>query len=188
MTGTACEADALSQDAGENGMPHSDPTAPPRRRANQRKGHGTDANDRPPIISVISRDTGEQRLWVCDHADRHTCDALMAENLPGDRSTPYTDARQSERGSHPTHATVCHGMHGWAREDAGENQREVHCHSCGGAGAALRTYLRAFRGIHKRYLNLYVVTYEAMSNTERVILEPIRRRCIGVPSGHTSCT
>jgi hypothetical protein len=34
------------------------------RRANKRKGHGTYANDRPPIISIISHDTGEQRFWV----------------------------------------------------------------------------------------------------------------------------
>jgi hypothetical protein len=27
----------------------------------------------PPIISVISRETGEQRWWVCDHAHTHPC-------------------------------------------------------------------------------------------------------------------
>jgi hypothetical protein len=31
-----------------------------------------------------------------------------------------------------------------------------------GAGTALRTYLRAFQGVHKQYLHLYVATYEAM--------------------------
>jgi hypothetical protein len=37
MTGTVFEADELYQNAGKN-----------RRRGNQRKGHGTYANDRPP--------------------------------------------------------------------------------------------------------------------------------------------
>ena len=74
---------------GKKGTPHRDPTDPPRRRANQRKGHGTYANDRPPIISVISRQTGEQRFWVCDHADQHTCSVLIAENLPEDSSILY---------------------------------------------------------------------------------------------------
>ena len=41
---------------------------------------------------------------------------------------------------------------------------KVHCNTCEGAGAALRTYLRAFRGVHKQYLHLYVATYEAMVN------------------------
>jgi transposase len=62
MPGTACEADALYQHAGEKSTPHPDPDDPPRRRANRRRGHGTYANDRPPIVSIISRDTGEQRF------------------------------------------------------------------------------------------------------------------------------
>ena len=47
-----------------------------------------------------------------------------------------------------------------------------------GAGAALRTYLCAFRGVHKRYLHLYVATYEAMVNIKRVTPTLIRRMCI----------
>jgi hypothetical protein len=38
----------------------------------------------------------------------------------------------------------------WARDDNSDGQREVHCNTCEGAGAALRTYLRAFRGVHKQ--------------------------------------
>ena len=85
MTGTAFEADALYQNAGKKGTPHRNPTNPPCRRANKRKGHGTYANDRPPMISIIAiiaRETGEQRFWVCDHVDRFTCSALIAEHLP----------------------------------------------------------------------------------------------------------
>jgi hypothetical protein len=58
MTGTAFEADARYRNSGKKGTPHRDPTDPPRRRANKREGHGPYANDRPPIISVISRETG----------------------------------------------------------------------------------------------------------------------------------
>ncbi len=49
-------------------MPHRDPTDPPRRRANKGKGKGTYANDRPPILSLISRSTHEVRYWVLEHA------------------------------------------------------------------------------------------------------------------------
>jgi transposase len=163
---------------GKKSTPHLDPADPPRRRANKRKGHGTYANDRPPIISIISRETGEQRFWVGDHADRRTCHELMMENLPAGRTQLYTDEWQSYRASHPAHATVCHGVHEWARDDDGDGRREVHCNSCEGAGAALRTYLRAFRGVHKQYLHLYVATYEAMVNAKRVTPNLIRRMCI----------
>jgi transposase len=173
---------------GKKSTSHPDPTDPPRRRANKHRGHGTYANDRPPIISLISRDTGEQRWWVCDHADRRTCTELIAANIPAGSTTLYTDEWQSYRGSHPCHATVAHGVREWARDDDGDGQWEVHCNSCEGAGAALRTYLRAFRGVHKRYLHLYIATSEAMLNTKRVTPQLIRRMCVGDPSAHTTYT
>jgi len=139
---------------GKNNPPHCDPTDPPRRRANKRKGHGTYANDRPPIISIISRDTGEQRWWVCAHANQHTCRHLTADTVPTGGTLRYTDEWQSDRGRHPCHAMVVHGVREWARDDAGDGQREVHCPNYEGAGAALRTYVRAFRGVHKPDLHL----------------------------------
>jgi transposase len=173
---------------GKKSTPHRDPTDPPRRRANKRKGHGTYANDRPPIISIIARESGEQRFWVCDHANKCTCYSLIAENVPGDSAILYTDEWQSYRGSHTAHATVCHGVHEWARDDDGDGRREVHCNTCEGVGAALRTYLRVFRGVHKQYLHLYVAAYEAMVNAKRVTPELIRRMCVGNPSVHTGYT
>jgi hypothetical protein len=116
------------------------------------------------MISVIPRATGEQRFWLCDHADKWTCHNVMAENGPGDSALLSTDGWQSYRGSHPVHATVCHGVHEWAWDAEGNGRREVHGHTCEGAGAALRTYLRVFRGGHKQSLHLYVATYEAMVN------------------------
>lgn len=173
---------------GKKSTPHRDPADPPRRRANKRTGHGTYANDRPPIIRIISRETGEQRWWVGDHADTCTCTGLIAENIPSDSTSLYTDEWQSYRGSHPAHATVCHSAHEWARDDDGDGRREVHCNTCEGAGAALRTYLRGFRGVHKRYLHLYVATYEAMVNAKRVTPALIRRMCIVDLSLHTGYT
>ena len=173
---------------GKKSTPHLDPTDPPRRRANKRKGQGTYANDRPPIISVVSRDTGEQRFWVCDHADTRTCSELIAENVQAGSTRLYTDEWQSYQGSHPSHATVRHGVHEWARDDDGDGRREVHCNTCEGAGAALRTYLRAFRGVHQQYLHLYVATYEAMVNTKRVTPKLIRRMCVRDLSAYTGYT
>jgi transposase-like protein len=173
---------------GKKSTPHRDPSDSPRRRANKRKGHGTYANDRPPIISIIARDTGEQRLWVGDHADTRTCRALITETIPAGSTWLYTDEWQSYRGSHPAHATVRHGVHEWARDDDGDGRREVHCNTCEGAGAALRTYLRAFRGVHKQYLHLYVAMYEAMVNAKRITPDLIRRMCLGHLSRHGGYT
>jgi transposase len=173
---------------GKKSTPHRDPADPPRRRANKRKGHGTYANDRPPIISLIARETGELRFWVGDHADTRTCHGLIADNVPAGRARLYTDEWHSYRGSHPSRATVCHGRHEWARDADGDGLREVHCNTCEGAGAALRTYLRAFRGVHKRYLHLYVAPYEAIVNTKRVTPALIQRMCFGTSLVHANNT
>jgi transposase len=135
---------------GKKSTPHRDPHDPPRSQANKRKGHGTYANDHPPIISVVSRETGEHRFWVCDHADTRICRRLIAENVPAGNTQLYTDEWQSDGGSHPCHATVRHGMHEWARDDDDDGQHEVYCNTYEGAGAGLRTYLRAFGGVHKQ--------------------------------------
>ena len=74
------------------------------------------------------------------------------------------------------------------RDDDGDGIREVHCHTCEGAGTALRTYLREFRGVHKAHLHLYVATYEALLNTKQVTAVLIRRMCFGDLSVHASYT
>jgi hypothetical protein len=78
----------------------------------------------------------------------------MADNIPAGSTTLYTDEWQRSHGSHAAHATVCHSAREWARDGDGDSRREVHCHSGEGAGTALRTYLRAFRGVHTPYLHL----------------------------------
>jgi transposase len=125
---------------------------------------------------------------VGDHADTRTCRLLIADNLPAGSTRLYTDEWQSYRGSHPAHATVRHGVREWARDDDGDGQREVHGNTCEGAGAALRTYLRAFRGVHQQSLQLYVATYEAMVKATRITPELIRRMCLGDLSGYTGYT
>ena len=75
------------------------------------------------------------------------------------------------------HTTVCHSAHEWARDDDGI--REVHCNTCEGAGTALRTYLQAFRSVHKAHVHRYVAAYEALLNTKQVTAVLIRRMCFG---------
>ena len=48
----------MFQNAGEKGEPHQDPKDPPRRRGNKRRGHGTYANDRPPVVGTLGRESG----------------------------------------------------------------------------------------------------------------------------------
>jgi len=100
----------------------------------------------------------------------------------------YTDAWQSDRGSHSSHATVRHGVQAWARDDHGGGRREVHRTTCEGPVAALWTYRRVFRGVHKQYMRLYMATYEAMVNAKHATPKQIRRMAIVNLSVHTGYT
>ena len=165
---------------GKKSTPHRDVADPPRRRANKRRGRGTYANDRPPIVSIISRTTGEHRYWVAQTTTKVELRELVHDNVPpGSLVWFYTDELASYADAHPQHGTVCHSAHEWARDDDGNGRREVHCNTCEGRGAALRTYLRPFRGVHKRHLWHYVATYEAMSNARQVSPALIHRMCVG---------
>ena len=173
---------------GKKSTPHPAPNDPPRRRANKKRGRGTYENDRAPIIHLVSRERGEHRYWVCAHADKKTCHALIDENIAVGSTVLYSDEANSYPGCHRKHGTVCHSAGEWARDDAGDGIREVDCNTCEGAGAGLRTYLRVFRGVHKANLHLYVATYEALVNTLHVTATFIRRMCFGDLSLHASYT
>ncbi len=81
---------------GKKSTPHPDPADPPRRRANKRPGHGTYDNDRPPIIHIISRETGEERCWVVGHSDKATCQGILGEAVPPDATIVYSDCNTCE--------------------------------------------------------------------------------------------
>jgi transposase len=164
---------------GKKSTSHLDPADPPRRRANKAKGKGTYANDRSPIVSLISRSTHEVRYWVVEHADKASTRTILEGNVPAGSTILYTDEASNYVGMHPRHASVCHSIKEWARDDDGDGLREVHCNSCEGAGTSLRTFLRTFRGVHKYYLADYVATYETMANAKRITSAVIQRMCFG---------
>ena len=61
---------------GKKGTPHTDPADPPRRRANKRRGRGTYANDRPPIVGTIGRESGHVHISpdiIAALVTFHTC-------------------------------------------------------------------------------------------------------------------
>ncbi len=111
------------------------------------------------------------------HANGAPGKGILAEAVPTDGTIVYSDEYRSYHGLTLPHATVNHGEHEWARDDDGDGVREVHCNSCEGAGAALRTFLRPFRGVHQAYLQYYVATYEALINAKCVTPTLIGRMC-----------
>jgi transposase len=177
---------------GKKGDPHADPADPPRRRANKVRGHGTYATDRPPVFSLIGRTSGEVRYFGREHSDGATCREVLAASVRPGAATLYTDEWGGywsvEAKLQLAHRSVKHGEKEWARDDDGDGKREVHCNSCEGAGAGLRSYRRLFRGVHKYYWAEYVATYETMLNAKRITPAIVQRMCRLMTTSHSGCT
>jgi len=172
----AVESDEMFQNAGEKGTPHRDPADPPRRRANKRRGIGTMENDRPPVLGIVGRESGQVHLVVCENTQQATIQPEVEKNTqPG--ATVYTDespayARIAETGRE--HATVCHSRKEWARDDDGDGVREVHCNTQEGFWTGLRNFLRLFRGVHKKFLAGYVAMFQWAYTLKRVTADFLR--------------
>lgn len=152
-------------------MPHTDPLDPPRRRANQAKGHGTWDTDRPPVPAAVGRTSG--RLWARvgqrSRAEEVVDATVLPATKPGamvytDEWSGYKPLARRGRG----HATVNHNQGEYARDDDGDGVREVHCNTMEGIWTGLRNFLRPFRGVNKEYLEQYIIIFQWSYNLKAV--------------------
>ncbi|MEO0565947.1 MAG: transposase [Chloroflexota bacterium] len=152
---------------GKKGHEHFDPDDPPRRRANKRHGRGTYANDRPPILGTVGRETGQIRLRVVDNTKGMTLQAHVHQFTQSD-AILNTDEYQSYNRVERQRDTVCHGTSEYARDDDGDGFHEVHCNTVEGMWTDVRNFLRPFKGVHKRYLFGYVAVCEFRRNLKHI--------------------
>jgi transposase len=156
---------------GKKGVPHTDPDDPPRRRGNKAQGHGSWATDRPPVCGVVGRESDRlfvrvgRRSWAAEVVHQ----TALPLTKPGamvytDEWGPYKALRRNGR----RHASVSHNRGEYARDDDGDGVREVHCNTLEGIWTGLRTFLRPFRGVNKKYLEQYVKMFEWSYNLKRV--------------------
>jgi transposase len=158
-------------------VPHTDPLDPPRRRANQAKGHGTWDTDRPPVPGVVGRESG--RLWARVGRRSTAAELVGATVLPATKpgAMVYTDEWDgykplARRGR--GHATVNHEHGEYARDDDGDGVREVHVNTLEGIWTGLRDFLRPFRGVNKVYLEQYVIMFQWAYNLKAITDDCLR--------------
>lgn len=148
-------------------MEHFDPLDLPRCRANKQRGRGTFANDRPPILGTIGRESGQVRLRVVTDTKQPTLRAHV-EGFTRQGCHLYTDESNSYNTLDRPRSYVAHGIKEWARDDDGDGIREVHTNTTEGMWAGLRTFLRPFRGVSKHFLRGYVAIHEFRVNLKRI--------------------
>ena len=105
---------SCSKMRGEKGDEPCDPLDPPRCRANKQRGRSTFANDRPPVLGVIGRETGQIRLRVVQDTKSLTLCSFVEQFTQPD-TLVYTDEYQSYNALQHLRETVCHGAKEWAR-------------------------------------------------------------------------
>ncbi len=71
--------------------------------------------------------------------------------------------------------SFCHSQREYARDEDQDGFCEVHCNTMEGIWVGLRNFLRPFRGIHKKYLYLYVAMFEWSYNLRWIDFDFLRR-------------
>jgi transposase len=181
LSDAVAEVDEMYQNAGEKGVGHPDPEDPPRRRGNKARGHGTWDTDRPPILGVIGRESGQVQLEVKHNSARKDLEpTVLKATQPGatintDEWGAYNHLAKAGR----LHVTVCHtpGNREWARDDDGDGIREVHTNTSEGFWTGLRNFLRPFRGVNKVFLQQYIAIHEWAHNIKKCTLAFLRIMC-----------
>ena len=178
----------MFQNAGEKGVEHPDPDDPPRPRANRRRGHGTFANDRPPVAGMVGRESGEIRLEVVESASADELDEFVDRScLSG--TTVNTDewCGYNRVGGHHDriHVTVDHSgpRSTYAIDADGDGVREVHCNTMEGTWTGLRNFLRPFRGVSKWCASQYVAIFEWGHNVKEAT-DDFLENMLGSWAGH----
>ncbi len=116
---------------------------------------------------MVGRESGELRLTVAEHSDGATLQKVVRK-ASWPMATVNTDEWQGYNGLPGIgrlRATVCHAEREWARD--GDGVREVHVNTLESLWTGMRTFLRSFRGVNKKYLYQYVARFEWGYNVKR---------------------
>lgn len=136
-----------------------------RRRLKGKRGRGTLAEEKPPILGILQRG-GQVVIQMLENVQQTTIKPLLEQTIqPG--SLIYTDeyniyCRLTQWGYR--HKTVNHAEGEYARDEDGDGFCEVHVNTLEGFWSLLRSWLRPHRGISQEKLPLYLAFFEFVHN------------------------
>jgi transposase-like protein len=165
------EADEVYIVAGHKGRPDivaQEGRKGRRRRLKGKRGRGTLADEKPPVLGLIQRD-GDVVIRMLPNVQQVTIKPVITETIaPG--SLIYTDDydiynRLPEWGY--AHKSVNHSAGEYARDEDGDGFYEVHVNTLEGFWSLLRSWLRPHRGISQETLPCYLGFFEFVHNVRR---------------------
>ena len=165
------EGDEVYIVAGHKGQPAKVEKAgrtPRKRRLKGKRGRGTLAGDKPPILGLLQRD-GDVFIKMLPNVQQVTIQPVILSVVAPD-SLIYTDeyniySRLPAWGYQ--HKTVNHSAGEYARDEDGDGFHEVHINTLEGFWSLLRSWLRPHRGISQEKLPWYLGFFEFVHNVRR---------------------
>jgi transposase-like protein len=139
-----------------------------RRKLKGKRGRGTLADEKPPVLGMIQRN-GEVFIQMMPNVQQVTIKPVMTKVIkPG--SMVYTDeydiySRLPEWGYQ--HKSVNHSAGEYARDEDGDGFHEVHVNTMEGFWSLLRSWLRPHRGISQEKLPVYLGFFEFIHNVRQ---------------------
>ena len=139
-----------------------------RRRLRGKRGRGTLAGDKPPVLGLLQRN-GEVCIYMLPNVQQVTIQPIITSRVaPG--SQVYTDEydiydRLPEWGYQ--HKKVNQSAGEYARDEDGDGFHEVHVNTLEGFWSLLRSWLRPHRGISQEKLPCYLGFFEFVHNVRR---------------------
>lgn len=165
------EADEVYIVAGHKGLPAEVAKAGRkgrRRRLKGKRGRGTLAGDKPPVLGLLQRD-GEVVIRMLPNVQQVTIQPVITSIVvPG--SQFYTDEydiydRLPEWGY--LRKSVNHSAGEYARDEDRDGFHEVHVNTMEGFWSLLRSWLRPHRGVSQEKLPWYLGFFEFVHNVRR---------------------
>jgi transposase len=141
---------------------------PRRRRLKGKRGRGTSADEKNPVIGFVQR-SGCVMLKVVPNVQQATIRPLFEQYV-----APKTLINTDEYNIYNKltawgyeHKTVNHAKGEFARDEDGDGFYEVHCNTQEGIWSLLRSWLRPHRGVSQEKLPFYVGYFEWLHNLKK---------------------
>lgn len=139
-----------------------------RRKLKGKRGRGTLAKEKPPVLGMIQRN-GEVFIKMLPNVQQVTIQPVMTKVIKSG-SLIYTDEyniydRLVQWGYQ--HKSVNHSAGEYARDENGDGFHEVHVNTMEGFWSLLCSWLRPHRGISQEKLPCYLAFFEFIHNVRR---------------------
>jgi transposase-like protein len=147
------------------------------------RGRGTYEQDKPPIIAMLSRESGEVVITPSTHVSSHDILKRVVKRVEPEATIYHDD--------YPPYS-ILDGLykHESVNHSAGEYAREggIHINTVEAEFSILRPWLDTYRGISKEHTYLYCSHYQHLRNTknidrvQRAILILLPQQATGPPT------